>query len=307
MPVQRVSRRDFVKITSIASAGLVLGISLGAEGTRKSKSPAKPHDLGSFVQVDDDGVVTLWVSKSDMGQGVRTALPMIVAEELDADWKSVRVRQAWFDKKFGRMGTGGSSSVRTMYQPLREAGATARAMLVAAAAARLAVPADSLTVSDGVITHPQSGRGLSFGEVALDAGNLDVPKDVKLKDPKAFKVIGRKTDRIDNHDIVVGEAEYGIDVRVPGMLYAVVKRSPSFGSKVVSFDDTKAKAVPGVKKIVQIDAIGTDLPWSGVGVVAASTWAAMKARDLLTVKFEAPPAESTDSLRKELQKGSAVR
>ncbi len=304
MAVQKVSRRDFVKITSFASAGLVLGVALDAKQTpkSKSKSPAKPHDLGSFVQVDDDGIVTIWVSKSDMGQGVRTALPMIVADEMDADWKNVRIRQAFFDKKFGRMGTGGSSSVRTMYQPLREAGATARAMLLAAAAARLGVPADTLAVSDGVVMHAASGRKLSFGEVALDAGNLDLPKDVKLKEPSAFKLIGKKMDRIDNHDIVTGSATYGIDVRLPGMLYAVVRRSPSFGSKVVSFDDTKAKAVPGVKKIVQIDPIGTDLPWSGVAVVADSTWAAMKGRDLLVVKFEAPSPESTDSLRKELRK-----
>jgi isoquinoline 1-oxidoreductase beta subunit len=302
MTIQKVSRRDFVKITSIASAGLVLGVALEAKPTpkTKTKSPAKPHDLGSFVQVDDDGIVTVWVSKSDMGQGVRTALPMIVAEEMDADWKNVRVRQAYFDKKFGRMGTGGSGSVRTMYQPLRRAGATARAMLLAAAATRLAVPADSLTISDGVVTHAASGRKVTFGEIALDAGNLDVPKDVKLKDAKSFKLVGKKTDRVDNADIVTGRATYGIDVRVPGMLYAVVKRSPVFGGKVISFDDTKAKAIPGVKKIVKIDATGTELPWSGVGVVATSTWAAIQGRDALDVKFDSG-TEKSDDLRKQLQ------
>src|SRR6478672_5555444 len=120
MSIEKVSRRDFVRITSIASTGLLLGIGLEAKKTpaSKSKSPAKPHDLGSFVQVDDDGIVTIWVSKSEMGQGVRTSLPIIVADEMDGDWKNVRIRQAYFDKKFGRMGTGGSSSIRTMYQPM---------------------------------------------------------------------------------------------------------------------------------------------------------------------------------------------
>lgn len=304
MTIRKVSRRDFVRITSIASAGLVLGVALEAKTTPRTKSPAKPHDLGTFVQVDDDGIVTVWVSKSEMGQGVRTALPMIVAEEMDADWKKVRIRQASFDKKFGRMGTGGSASIRTMYQPLRQAGATARAMLLTAAATRLAVPVESLTVSDGVITHAASGKKLTFGEVALDAGNLDVPKEVKVKDAKTFKVLGRKTDRIDNSDIVTGRATYGIDVRVPGMLYAVVKRAPAFGGKVLSFDDTKAKAVPGVRKIVKIDATGTELPWSGVGVIATSTWAAMQGRDALDVKFDSG-REKSDDLRRQME--AAVR
>ena len=298
--IEKVSRRDFVKITSIASAGLVIGFSIDAKPANK-KSPAKPHDLGNFVQVDDDGIITLWVAKSEMGQGVRTALPMIIAEEMDADWKKVRIRQAFTDKKFGRMGTGGSSSIRTMYEPMRKAGATARAMLLTAAATRLGVPVDSLTASNGVITHAASGKKLTFGEVALDAGNLDVPADVKVKDPKTFRIIGKKADRLDNRDIVTGKATYGIDVRVPGMLYAVVKRSPSFGGKVVSVDDTKAKAIPGVKKIVKIDATGPELPWSGVGVIADSTWAAMQGREALDVKFDTPPVESSESLRKQLQ------
>ncbi|MGZ5494347.1 MAG: molybdopterin cofactor-binding domain-containing protein, partial [Thermoanaerobaculia bacterium] len=306
MAIQKVSRRDFVKLTSAATAGLILSVTLDGSPAQKGKPKATailPHDLGPFIQVDDTGLVTVWVSKSDMGQGVRTSLPMLVAEELDADWKNVRIRQAHYDKKFGRQGTGGSSSIRTMYQPLRQAGATARAMLVSAAAAKLAVPPDSLTVSDSVITHAGSGRKLTFGEIASDAAKIEVPKDVKLKDAKAFKLIGRKTDRLDNRDIVTGKLQYGIDVRVPGMLYAVVKRCPAFGGKIVSFDDAKAKAIPGVKKIVKIDASGTDLPWNGVGVIADSTWAAMKGRDALDVKWDAGigALEFSDSLRKDLQ------
>ncbi|HSP14641.1 MAG TPA: xanthine dehydrogenase family protein molybdopterin-binding subunit [Thermoanaerobaculia bacterium] len=304
--IRKVSRREFVKVTSAASAGLILSVAIEAKEKPKSmpKAAAAAHDIGAFVQVDDAGVVTIWVPKSEMGQGVRTALPMIVAEELDADWKKVQIRQAYLDKKFGRMGTGGSSSVRTTWKPLREAGAAARAMLVSAAAAKLAVPADSLSVSDGVITHAASGRKVAFGEVAADAAMIEVPKEVKLKEPAAFKVIGRKADRLDNPDIVTGKATYGIDVRVPGMLYAVVKRSPAFGGTVASFDDTKAKAVPGVRQVVKIDAIGTDLPWNGVAVIADSTWAAMKGREALDVKWNpgAAATESTESIAKQMQK-----
>jgi isoquinoline 1-oxidoreductase subunit beta len=304
--IRKVSRREFVKLTSAASAGLVLSVAIEAKEKPKSmpKAAVAAHDIGSFVQIDDDGVVTIWVPKSEMGQGVRTTLPMIVADELDADWKKVRIRQAYLDKKFGRLGTGGSSSVRTTWKPMREAGATARAMLVAAAAAKLAVPADSLTVSDGVITHAASGKKVTFGEVAADAAKVEVPKEVKLKEPAAFKVIGKKADRLDNADIVTGKATYGIDVRVPGMLYAVVKRSPAFGGTVAGVDDTKAKAVPGVRQIVKIDAIGSDLPWNGVAVVADSTWAAMKGRDALDVKWNPGEAasESSASIAKLMEK-----
>ena len=303
MAITKVSRRDFVRITSLASAGLVLGVSYAAtpkKAAKRVKTESVPHDLGAFVQIGDDGIVTIWVPKSDMGQGVRTALPMMVADEMDADWSRVRVRQAFLDKKFGRMGTGGSSSVRTMWTPMRTAGATARAMLVTAAAAKLGVPAESLTVSEGVISAP-SGKKVTFGEIATDAAKVAVPAAVKLKDPSKFTIIGRKTDRVDNHDIVTGKAIYGIDVKLPGMLYAVVKRSPAFGGKVVSFDDTKAKAVAGVKKVVAIEATGpVYLPWNGVAVIADSTWAAMKGREALTVKFDTPPSESTESLRKQL-------
>jgi isoquinoline 1-oxidoreductase subunit beta len=295
MSVIKVSRRTFAKVTSVATAGLVLGVRPG-----EAQSSKGPYELGPFVQVGTDGLVTVWVSKSDMGQGVRTSLPMIVAEELDADWKKVRIRQAQFDRKYGSMGTGGSSSVRTMWMPLRRAGATARAMLVAAAATKLGVDAASLTVSDGVIADKRSGKKVPFGDVAASASKLDVPKEVPLKDPATFKTIGKKIDRVDNRDIVTGKAIYGIDVKVPGMLYGVVLRSPHFGGTVVKLDDSRAKAVSGVKAVVKIDARGTDLPWNGVGVVADSTWAAMKGREALVVEWSTPPAETTASLRAQL-------
>jgi isoquinoline 1-oxidoreductase beta subunit len=288
MEIVKVSRRDFVKVTSAVSAGLVLGIKLDAQ-TAKSG----PYALGTFVEVGTDGLVTIYVSKSDMGQGVRTSLPMIVADEMDADWSKVRIRQADLDKKYGRMGTGGSGSVRTMWMPLRQAGATARAMLAGAAAAKWGVNANDVVVSNGVVTH--DAHKATFAELAPDAAKLDVPKDVKLKDPSKFTIIGKKADRLDNPDLLRGKSRYGIDVRVPGMLYAVVLRSPVFGGKVASVDDSKAKQVKGVKQIVKLDPQGTDMPWAGVGVIADSTWAAMKGREALVVTWDEGAAKNESS------------
>ncbi|MBV9045568.1 MAG: molybdopterin-dependent oxidoreductase, partial [Alphaproteobacteria bacterium] len=180
MEIVKVNRRDFVKITSVASAGLVIGLR-----APRAEAQESAHPLGAFVHVGTDGSVTVYVSKSDMGQGVRTALPMIVAEELGADWKKIKIVQADLDKKYGRQGTGGSSSIRTMYKPLRQAGATARAMLLTAAAAKWGVNPGDCNVEDCMISHgPQRAH---FGEVAEAAAQLDVPKDVKLKDDGAFK------------------------------------------------------------------------------------------------------------------------
>ena len=297
MRIVKVSRRDFVKITSAASAGLLLA--LNAHGAPKSTS--REHPLDTFVHLGTDGTVTIYVSKSDMGQGVRTSLPMIVADEMDADWEKVRIRQADLDPKYGSMGTGGSSSVRTMWTPMRTAGATARAMLVAAAAAKWGVDPKDVTVSDGVV---RSGKHeAQFGQLAAAASKIAVPKNVALKDPSRYKIIGRRTGRVDNPELVVGKSHYGIDVRVPGMLYAVVSRSPVFGGKVAAVDDSKARAVPGVRKIAQVHGIGPEAPWSGVGVIADSTWAAMQGRDALKVTWDAGAAkdESTESLMQQLR------
>ena len=284
--VVKVTRRDFVKVSSAASLGLILAaelpLRLGADA-----SASKAVSLGPFVQVSPDGQVTIWAHKSEMGQGVRTALPMIVAEELDAEWSRVRIRQADLDSSFGSQGTGGSSSVRTTWMPLRKTGATARAMLVAAAAASWSVDPATCQTASGVITHTPTGRTVTFGEVAAIASTLPVPADVKLKEPSSFRIIGRqKVERIDNLDIVRGRAHFGIDSRLKGMLYAVVLRSPVFGGTVVTVDDKKARSLPGVKTIVRIDARGSDLPWNGVAVVATSTWAAIKGRDALKVKWD---------------------
>ncbi len=281
-----MDRRDFLKLSTAATAGLLLGVpDLSAQNALQ--------DFGAFIQVTPDNLVTIWVTRSDMGQDVRTSLPMIVAEEMDADWANVRIRQAHFDPKFGRQGTGGSSSIRTLWTPLREAGATARAMFVGAAAAKWGVDAAAINVKNGVVT---SGKHkATFGELAEAAAKIKIEGKPALKDPKTFTIIGKPTKRRDGTDIVSGKAGYGIDVNVPGMLYAAVARSPVFGGTVASFDAAKAKAVAGVKDVVEIKAIGTDLPWNGVAVVANSTWAALKGRNALAVKWNegAHAGEST--------------
>jgi isoquinoline 1-oxidoreductase beta subunit len=297
MNIIKVSRRDFVKVASVASAGLVLGLKLDAQPTKSDEQ----HPLGAFVDVGADGIVTIYVSKSDMGQGVRTSLPMIVADEMDADWSKVRIRQADLDKKYGRQGTGGSGSIRTMWTPLRQAGASARAMLVGAAAAKWGVDAKDVVVAKGVVS---SGKHTAtFGDLAPAAAKLEVPKEVALKDPSKFTIIGKKADRLDNPDLLKGKSQYGIDVRVPGMLYAVVLHSPVFGGKVASIDDSKAKQVKGVRQIVKLDPAGTDMPWAGVGVIADSTWAAMKGRDALVVTWDegAAKSETTAALSAEMR------
>lgn len=298
-----MDRRDFLKLSTAATAGLLLGVpDLSAQNSLQ--------DFGAFIQVTPDNVVTIWVTRSDMGQDVRTTLPMIVAEEMDADWANVKIRQAHFDPKFGRQGTGGSSSIRSLWTPLREAGATARAMFVGAAAAKWGVDATTINVKNGVVT---SGKHkATFGELAEDAAKIKIEGKPALKDPKNFTIIGKATKRRDATDIVSGKAGYGIDVNVPGMLYAAVARSPVFGGTVASFDAAKAKAVAGVKDVVEIKAIGTDLPWNGVAVVANSTWAALKGRNALEVKWSegTHAGESTESLWKQfgeiVEKGSQV-
>lgn len=223
--------------------------------------------------------MTIWLGRADMGQGVRTALPMIVADELDADWQRVTVLQAnAHPSAFGRMMTVGSTSVRNgSWMPLRNAGAAAREMLVAAAAARLGVPASQLTTGNHAVHHHASRRMLGYGELAEAAAALSVPSQPRLKDPKDFKLIGTRVPLVDSREKVTGVAKFGIDARVPGMLFATVLRPPVHGDTLDSFDATSAKAVKGVRDVVEIS--------SGVAVVADSTWAAFKGARALTVRW----------------------
>jgi isoquinoline 1-oxidoreductase beta subunit len=262
------------------------------DGAVAAAAVATPTFLpNAWLRIGPDGWVTVVVDRSEMGQGVDTALPMLVAEELDADWKRVRVEHAppgkeYANPMFGIQGTGGSTSVRAAFKPLREAGAKARAMLVAAAAAEWGVDAGGLRTEKGQVIGP-GGKKLSYGALADRAATLPVPETVALKDPKDWKLIGTSVGRLDLESKVTGRAGFGIDATAPGMLTALVARPPVFGGKVKSFDATAAKAVPGVKDVVQIS--------SGVAVVAAGYWEAKKGRDALKVVWDDGELATTSS------------
>ncbi|GJE41448.1 xanthine dehydrogenase family protein molybdopterin-binding subunit [Methylobacterium soli] len=277
-----------------------------------------PHgwrdDPKVFVAIAQDGTVTVTNHRSDMGQGVRTSVAFVVADELEADWDKVKVVQAWGDEeRFGNQDTDGSRSLRHFFQHFRHAGAAARLMLREAAAKQWGVPVAEVTAQNHVLTHAKSKRQLGYGEVAAAAAELPVParESVKLKPASDFRYIGKgKIGLIDNRDITTGKAIYGLDTRLDGMLYALVARPPVYGGKVASFDDTEAKKVPGVVKIFKIDGgqIPSEfMPLGGVAVVAKNTWAAMKGRDALKITWDDGPNAQydTDAFRQELEK--AVR
>ena len=279
----KTTRRAFIQVISASGGALALGIGFG----RAAETSTKPFQPNAWLRVDADGTVLVRIGKSEMGQGVRTSLPMIVAEELDVPLEAVRIEQASPGPDFRRLGTGGSGSVSGLWEPLRQAGASARTMLVAAAAARWNVGADALTTRDGFVVHAQSGRKLAYGELAADAAQQPVPEKPKLKERAAYRVIGTSRKRIDGRDIVTGRARYGLDVRVPGMLFAVVARAPQLGSTVVSFDGRDAMQIGGVRRVVQIP--------TGVAVVADNTWAALRGREAVKIVWSESPHATFDS------------
>jgi len=301
-PATQVDRREFLKTGLAGATGLVIGFYLpGASEAHAdaAAAAAAPAVLNAFIRVAPDDTVTIIISKSEMGQGVVTSLSMLAAEELECDWKNVRtefapVDKAYINPAFGMQGTGGSQSINSSWQQMRRAGATAREMLIAAAAQKWSVAASECHAENGAVLHAASNRRATFGSLAEAAAKLPVPSDVKLKDPDQFHLIGKPIKRLDTPIKVNGRAGFGIDVRRPGMLHAVVLRCPVFGGKVASFDATKAKAVPGVKDVVQIS--------GGIAVVADNTWNAMQGRNALEVKWdEGPNANATtDSIRNQL-------
>jgi isoquinoline 1-oxidoreductase subunit beta len=291
MSKKSISRRQFVAVSAGTGAALVLGFStLEALTTTVARGRIAPAGWtpNLWLTVDPDGTITIESAKSEMGQGVWTAMPMIVAEELDADWSRVRVERAPTNGKYNTS-TGGSTSTRTSYTPLRKAGATARAMLVAAAAAKWGVPPAECSTMASVVTHGPSKRSATYGELASLAAQQAVPSgDVPLKDPSTFRLLGKSTPRLDIPSKTDGTAPFAIDVRVPNMLYASVARCPAFGGSLKSVDDSKARAVTGVRQVVKLDAVDRLLP-ARVAVLADDTWAAMKGRDALVLDWDPGP------------------
>lgn len=276
-------RRQFLKFSMAASGGLLIGFYWpGLSGQASAQGSANTFMPNVFVRIGTDEHITVIVNHSEMGQGVYTSLPMLLADELDADWSKVGFESAPVDPKynhpaFGMQMTGGSSSVWSGLQQFRQAGAAARAMLVAAAAQRWQVDPSSCRTESGTV-FDASNRKLTYGQLAAEAAKLPPPEHVQLKDPKNFTLIGKPIKRLDTPVKVNGKAVFGLDVILPGMLIAVVARPPIFGAKVKSFDDSKARSMPGVRKIAQIP--------SGIAVIADSFWQAKVARDALRVEWD---------------------
>src|SRR5256886_5896729 len=249
-----VNRRELLKTGAAAGAGLVTGLCLPAFDPRAPHAAAAPGPFkpNAWIEIRPDGAVTIWTGRSEMGQGVRTAMPMIVAEELEADWPRVRVAQADAAPAYGDQFTVGSRSVRSGFEPLRKAGAAAREMLIGAAALTWNAPREACRARNGMVEHVPTGRRLGYGDLAARAATLPVPADPPLKSPTEFRILGKRMPRVDTPDKVNGQAVFGLDVRVPGMVYAAVARCPVFGGRVKTFDPAPALAVPGVKRVVQI-------------------------------------------------------
>jgi isoquinoline 1-oxidoreductase subunit beta len=307
--IANVSRRRFLQGVS-ALGGLVLAVGLPsavrAADAKKYGADGMPNGWVdnplAFVSIAEDGTVTIVCHRSEMGQGVRTGMPMIVADELEADWKRVRVAQAPGDeKKFGNQDTDGSRSTRHFFDPMRRCGAAARTMLEAAAAEGWKVPVTEVEARNHEVVHRASGRRAGYGSLAKAAASQPVParESLRLKDPSKFRYIGKgQLKLVDGLDIATGKAQYGIDTRLDGMLYAVVARPPVYGGKVVSFDPAEALKVSGVERVVQIETSPPPAhfnPVGGVAVLARNTWAAMQGRRALKIAWEDGPNASYDS------------
>jgi isoquinoline 1-oxidoreductase subunit beta len=278
--MMKTNRRGFIKLGLSAGGGLMLGFNWNSAvaSIENFSAAAANVDFNSYLAISPEDVITIFSPNPELGQNIKTSFPMVVAEELDADWKKVKVLQAPLDtKKYERQLTGGSGAVPHSWERLRKAGATARQMLMEAAAKRWGVSASTLTTNTGFVIHPD-GRKLTYGELATEAGKLSVPADVKLKDRKDFKLIGTAVPNVDNHDMITGKPLFGLDFYREGMLHAMIQRPASFGMKLKSVDASAVKSMPGIVDVVTFK--------NNVAIVGKSTWEIMKARKALKVEYE---------------------
>jgi isoquinoline 1-oxidoreductase subunit beta len=298
-----IGRRSFIKTTALAGGGFMLGISWLAackSGTKEAEAmltmPKEWFDLTGFLKIGENGVVTIMSPNPEIGQNVKTSMPMIVAEELDCDWKNVIVEQAPLNTAiFTRQLAGGSESIKESWKALRTAGAAARQMLREAAAQAWQVPADEITTTAGVLKHEKSGKSAGYGEMASAAAKITVPKEVKLKDVKDFKIIGTPRKNVDGKKIVTGQPLFGLDYKREDMLIAMIASPPSFGMKLKAMDGTAAKAMPGIKDVFTIKVYedGYEKQWCDteafnekVVVVGNTTWEVMQAKKALKIEWE---------------------
>lgn len=280
------NRRDFIKASAIAGGGLLVGFrwtdspasSLSSIKDIPLSAGAGEVNFNSYLTISPDNVITIFSPNPEVGQNIKTSFPMIVAEELDADWAKVKVIQANLDaKKFDRQATAGSGAMQHSWDRLRKAGATARLMLIEAAAKRWNVPTNALTTNSGFVWHKESGRKLNYGELATEASAMAVPTEVKLKEKKEYNLIGKPIHNVDNAEIITGKPLYGLDFYREGMLLGMIQRPP-FGTKIKSVDSAAVKAMPGIVDVVTFK--------NYVAVVGKSTWQVMKARKLLKIEYE---------------------
>ncbi len=286
---QKLSRRQFLKASATLVGGLTIAFYLPTEGGRAYAAETGPKPVyppNAFIHIAQDGAITIVVNKSEMGQGVYTSLPMLIAEELEADWNRIGIESApvaavYNHTGFGMQMTGGSSSVPSSWDQLRRVGASARIMLIRAAAQQWSVPENECHAEDGYVIHGHSGKKLSYGALADAANTFPLPEHVVLKSPKEFKLIGKPLKRLDTPVKINGSAQFGLDVYLPGMLTVVIARSPVFGGKVKHFDATEARKLPGVQGVYQVP--------TGIAVAASGFWPAKTARDLLDIEWDEGP------------------
>jgi isoquinoline 1-oxidoreductase beta subunit len=290
--MNRLSRRRFLELTGAAGGGLLLGFHLPVVGRVAQAATPAEIPVNAWLRIAPDDTVTLLVAHSEMGQGTYTSLPMLIAEELEVDWRKVRAEMApanpiYKNRMFGSQGTGGSTSIRESFEPLRKIGAQAREMLRQAAAERWGVPVGACVAREGKIAHPPSGRTLTYGAVAEAAAKQSPPAEVALKAPKDWTLVGKPTPRLDTPSKVDGSAMFGIDVRLPGMLIGTVAACPVFGGKLKSVNEAAAKAIPGVHSIVKLD--------NAAIVLADGYWSAHKGLGALAPQWDAGPHASLSS------------
>ena len=298
-----VDRRQFIKVTSVSGAGLMIGIMIpGIKSFVQSTADCEFFQPNAFLKMDKKGEVTIFVARQEMGQDVNTSLPMIVADEMDVDWKKVKVEIAPYGSlPAGAHDTGGSQSVLSDYEQLRKAGAIAKTMLITAAAAKWNIKPEQCAGDNGTVVNTLNMLTIPYNELVCEAATLPVPKEVSLKSPKDFKLVGKEQKKSNLKDILTGKAKYGIDIKVPGMVYASVERCPVMGGKLISVDDSEAKKIPGFIKLVTYEGTGAPMHVrAGVAVIASNIWAAIRARKLLKIKWDegTKNKESTDQLFK---------
>jgi isoquinoline 1-oxidoreductase beta subunit len=296
----KIGRRSFLQSSAAAGGGMVLGFSWLASCQNSLEEvlsmPDEWFEINSYLKIGDNGLVTIFAPNPEFGQNVRTSMPMLIAEELDLDWKKVIVEQApYHAEKYGRQFTGGSAGIRSRWEPLRMAGATARQMLKEAASNEWGVPVEEITTEAGVLYHSASGNSAGYGEMASAASTIPVPEEVQLKEVKDFKIIGHSMKNIDGKDIVTGKSMFGVDYKEEGMLIAMIEHPPAFGMTLKSVDDSAVKAMPGIVDVVTIKSYKDDYAKQGfdtnafpelVAVVGNSTWEVMQAKKSLKVEWQ---------------------